>query len=479
MNPSQLPASADSNPMQKLGLPMLLAFYFFLESRVLDFTFPALHIPLILSLLSLAFALMSGRLLDFVRTPLGRAQVLFFLWVPFVVPFSIFKTGCLPTVEVVARTFLLFIATSALIATARDVRWFLMAIALGVFVAACLSLVLGHDVEGDRLGLAWGRFGDPNDYAAMLLAGLPMWGVTLARGNIVLRALSVVPVALILIVFAQTGSRGGMLAFAALCLALFLSLGTSRKFIMLIASLAFFVLALGVMPSSIRLRYTTMFSMNEEEASDELIDEEGRNMITGAAMSAQGRWQIMVLSLKTTIQHPLFGVGPGNFPLHMFDEGVKEGKKIRGMQTHNTFTQVSSETGIPGAILFAAVMWLALKQTMRLRREWGGRKGEPAESIWVAASCLRLSLIATLAGAMFLSMAWHNTLYSTIAAVVALQLVAARESARLAHAGALDDGMGHGSPAGNGARGPEKNQQKPLLPRRLRPRLRPLSSGRI
>jgi len=58
---------------------------------------------------------------------------------------------------------------------------------------------------------------------------------------------------------------------------------------------------------------------------------------TEASLSAQQRKELLFKSLKVTVRHPLFGVGPGNF------EVVSGAWDV----THNSYTQISAEGGIP------------------------------------------------------------------------------------------------------------------------------------
>jgi O-antigen ligase len=67
-------------------------------------------------------------------------------------------------------------------------------------------------------------------------------------------------------------------------------------------------------------------------------------------------------SLIFTMQHPLFGVGPGNFVVaddsYSKTIGLRKGSWLG---THNSYTQVSSELGIPAFLFFVAAVAMALK----------------------------------------------------------------------------------------------------------------------
>ena len=63
-----------------------------------------------------------------------------------------------------------------------------------------------------------------------------------------------------------------------------------------------------------------------------------------AYASTQDRQQLLWRSIEVTKEHPLFGVGPGNFAQLSGNWHV----------AHNSFTQMSSEGGIP-ALIFICV----------------------------------------------------------------------------------------------------------------------------
>ena len=80
-----------------------------------------------------------------------------------------------------------------------------------------------------------------------------------------------------------------------------------------------------------------------------------------------------------------------------------EGKRGLYMQTHNTFTQVSSETGIPGLLLYGAALWHAIS-SVRFVRKHGARVNPDLVRMGM---CLHASWILFLGTGMFASVAYH------------------------------------------------------------------------
>ena len=84
--------------------------------------------------------------------------------------------------------------------------------------------------------------------------------------------------------------------------------------------------------------------------------------MANAHSSTQSRKELLKHSLVFTIQHPLFGVGPGMFAVaDDIYEKASGAKKGSWLGTHNSYTQVSSEIGIPAFLFFVAAIWMALK----------------------------------------------------------------------------------------------------------------------
>jgi O-antigen ligase len=111
-----------------------------------------------------------------------------------------------------------------------------------------------------------------------------------------------------------------------------------------------------------------------------------------ATGSAWARQFLFILSVKTTLANPLFGVGPGNFQVV---SGQWHG-------THNTYTQFSSEAGIPALVLFIAILVGCLKNLRRVRKMTSEK-----DPLWVLATGLRASFWGLIVGGLF-GMAAYN-----------------------------------------------------------------------
>ena len=135
-------------------------------------------------------------------------------------------------------------------------------------------------------------------------------------------------------------------------------------------------------------------------------------------------------------QHPMFGAGPGRFPL-LYPE-ISQGDPAGAVHSHNILLQISVEGG--GTALFAAII-VAIFVAAALRRQWqiGDRNGR------VLIACVVGSLTAFLVGGMADSLHLFPEILFVLAALVALSLQDSGTAAgkpHLRHSGVLRRGAG-------------------------------------
>jgi len=172
-------------------------------------------------------------------------------------------------------------------------------------------------------------------------------------------------------------------------------------------------------------RFTTLFGVSDPDT----LDEDEAAMLGSAVGSTQSRIYLFRRSVEFTMRNPLFGVGPGQFQVAEADDAKIKGLRAVWHETHNTYTQISSETGIPGGVLFIAALVMAYRTLTRIRKAKFPATMEYGEKIRVMASYLQLSFIATLVGALFLSVGYGGLLYVYIGLAASLQAVVGREIA--------------------------------------------------
>jgi O-antigen ligase len=412
--PVAAPPVRDGGPAQKLGVLFVLAYLFFANSRILDFTIPELRVPLILLIGILLAALLSGNILAGLRTMAGRLLLAFLFLLCLSTLVSINRYQSLSIVINVTRNLVLAYVLTALLTNLHDIRRALQAVAWGTLTAAILGFVYQTSVEGERLGLTTGRFGDPNDYAMVLILGLPLW---LTVGTGIGRILVGIPaVTVIFVAFIRTGSRGGLLAFVALAAAYFLTTSLMGKLRIALVMLVALGASVVIVPEGIQRRYVTIFNADEDGG----LSQAEAERLQGVVHSSQSRKALLMASLKATALHPLLGVGPGNFPEYYWKLGfIEEGRNRQGMHTHNSYTQVSSEAGIPAGICFIAILYLCFRNAWRVVRE---QRLDPEHPLRVCGRAFWLAMLGWASSAMFLSTAWTEIIFFFTAMSSALAL---------------------------------------------------------
>jgi len=128
---------------------------------------------------------------------------------------------------------------------------------------------------------------------------------------------------------------------------------------------------------------------------------------------------LLLDSIEVTLKHPIFGIGPGQFADHNWHRRKDAGLPTIFNVTHNTYTQISSEVGIPGLIIFLGL----LISVFRAIRSVAGLKSSmlyrPPPVVLDAAHYLTLALVVLCVCGFFLALAFGPLFYVT-AAIIAV-----------------------------------------------------------
>ena len=168
------------------------------------------------------------------------------------------------------------------------------------------------------------------------------------------------------------------------------------------------------------MRYLTIFE--PDESVFQKAQEDGPSL-EKALGSKEGRLALLWASLKITLANPLFGAGPGMFQVAEQNLAEAEGRSANWRETHNAFTQASSEGGLPAFVFFTAVLVLSLRTCHRLHK---GCSRDPALlQIAHTALALEIALVTYAVTAFFSSVAYGNLLPTLAGLTVALERAAA------------------------------------------------------
>ena len=303
------------------------------------------------------------------------------IWMVLCVPFSIWKADSLETVAAVIRAnyvLLLFLAGIPMVW--KHSRLLLLTIGFSG-IAHVVIAILFTEKTGDRLGTEFATLGNPTDLAAILVLLLPFMAYLVMYPppmKIFWRVVGVVSMAYALYRIIASGSRGAVIAMAA-ALVIVLVKANSRQRIFTVAFLlAGAVIAIPVVPKATLgrlLSYSADRGSNQEEVE-----------------SAWIRKRLFEEGISTTLSHPLFGVGPNQFG--NFQGKQKEqhaGEAIVGWgNAHNSYLQISSDTGFPGFVfdIAAMVSMLVLIQKTGTKARLAGLSEQANASLYMLIGCV-------------------------------------------------------------------------------------------
>lgn len=407
------------NPMQKLALGLCVVDLVIYFSRFFDEFGGAFHLPgLILSLLIIT-TIASGRFFAGFTNTVGKMLLAFLVWAAVASVFSIWRSYSISSFETLLFSVTYFAVVAGLPTTYRHVRQLMVALAASFLMATFLVAIFGA-ARGGRMQLAVGTYHDPNQFAMCLLMGIPLWWYLAASAKTTIsRTLSLLCTLPMFFVFIQTGSRGGLLGLVVMIAIYFFMVPISKKIVLAGVTIIAALVTLAFLPSYIKTRYMTFFDSSAVNLNNQT--EETAFLLRADMDSAAGRKALFYKSIDITLHNPIVGVGPGNFPTAVFSQAKKNGEVYAWFVTHNAYTQISTETGIPGFLLFVLMIAYSFKNLNTVLRITRPRGQKPWPDMWNAANYLRLSLVGTSICICFLSVGYTCEVYVLAAVTVGLE----------------------------------------------------------
>jgi O-antigen ligase len=329
------------------------------------------------------------------------------------VPFSVWRGGSLTIFLITLQALALVAFMAAFIRTIPDCLRVMYTVALAGATIGFLSLVVGGGKIGDtsRLGLGGGggTLADPNFLCLYILIGLPFVWLSASLKTGFKRVLLLSLMFPMLAGAARTGSRMGLLALVVGLLLYLIFASLKQRLIVIVSGVVFLILALFFLPQRTRERFTTYFEAHSAQAEE-------------AAGSTEFRKQLLIRSLELTAEHPLFGVGPGEFVDAEAAEAGEEGRRGMWHYSHNSYTELSSETGIAGLVLFVIAFFGAYRGLSPIRNKY------PDLRVRRAALFTQMALFMAAVGAFFLSIAYGGIVIVVIAISATLQATVANKA---------------------------------------------------
>ncbi len=352
----------------------------------------------VLAFLALSFAI--GK----IRQRLPRAVIYLTLLIGqlwLTVPMSsVWRGGAFDSVLEFSKILPIVIVITLAVRTARRLRRLLLLQCVSVAIIATYAVIRGGHTAAGRLGLegvVGGNYANPNDLAFSVVLTLPICLVLLfTTRNMLLKVFFLVAMPAMIYTVLQTGSRGGLICFMVATAASLweFSIRGRRRYLLVIVPLAT-IIFLALAGGSVSRRFQSTFQNTDQFAYT----------------SAQERWNLLVTSLEVTAEHPLFGVGPGNF-------NVVSG---HWRVTHNSFTQMSSEGGLPAFVMFVLILRCAfrnVKSTRQLARD---------EGTTLLTGAFHASLLAYVVGSFFDAVSYQLFTYFLVAYTTVLYQMTLRQ----------------------------------------------------
>jgi O-antigen ligase len=320
------------------------------------------------------------------------------------IPFAAWRGGAFDTViNKFSKGPIVALLIALAVSQVSELRKLLYIQAAAVALITVASILVHHTLDGRLMGIQKGILENPNDLAINIAINLPLCMAFMfaARGGF-RKALWAFAMVCMLYAVVATYSRSGMVATVITSLICLWEFGVKGKRTMLLMSTALIgLLALGIMLAT--PRYLVR------------IESLVRGNIAGSADrgSLEARSELLKQSLLLMAHHPLFGVGPGNFPVVTGEWRV----------AHNTYTELGAEAGIPALFLFILLLGMSLRKIRSVQKLPGYARDE---SIRLWTSALWAAMAAYIAGAAFASTEYNLFPYFMVGYICALYRIASQ-----------------------------------------------------
>ncbi len=317
------------------------------------------YLPYVIGPPALLAALLSGRLRALFSTRLGYFMVGLYIWLCASVPFSIVRSNSLFMLkDTLITAYSVFFMVAALTITLRQTRFLMSVIAVSAVVDFLASYRLGVVRTDGRFSLAAGSMANANDFATHLLVALPfcLLAVFEKGSSMLTRLLMIVASAGFVLVSLHTGSRTAVICLIVIgCFAIWKGSFSQRIALFFLTLLA--AALVPVIAPQTWTRFVTVFDSSAASTS---------SSAESAQESTNARLDLLRRSIIVTLHHPLLGVGIGEF--QDAEAGIASGEGVRAhwQVTHNAYTQMSSEAGIPAMICFVGLVFGSIGICLRL-----------------------------------------------------------------------------------------------------------------
>lgn len=255
-----------------------------------------------------------------------------------------------------------------------------------------------HETEGNRIG---GPGLDPNLYGQMMLVLVPLaWERIWNEKKLLLRALAGWAFVVCILAIIFSFSRGNFIGMVFVLGLLFVIRPPSLTTFLVASMMA--LMLLPFIPKEYTQRLTTLSYIIPSTGGG---DEDSMGGISGGArqeISFRGRLSENIVGILMTLDHPVIGVGYGNFQnnYQRYSRTLGLDPRREGRSAHNLFLEFSAELGFLGLLWLVALQWVTFSGLFQARRgfEAVGMPGHAG---------ITTAVIISIAGLLFTSIFLH------------------------------------------------------------------------
>ena len=259
------------------------------------------------------------------------------------------------------------------------------------------------DQDRDKRGKydrAQGPVNEPNRFAQIMIVLLPLAAYLYRRSRSPLQRLSIAGMSMLILVgIALTLSRGAIVALAFMVGALVYLKWFRGGWVLLAVGLAVLVVPL-----------ITPFYLDRVNSLANVVylfDHDDGAPQTDGAM--RGRATEMLAALNVFRDHPILGVGPGQFaPFYVLPYSENPDIKFRDLRgarrAHTLYLELAAENGLVGLLVFMTIVALLIRKLWQARHRWLDDRPELADLV----TACTLSLLTYLWTAIFLHLSYQR-----------------------------------------------------------------------
>lgn len=301
--------------------------------------------------------------------------------------------------ETLLKVAIIFVIAVNVVRTPKRLKSLIwLSIGIGILLSyQALELYIAGEfkTEGYRISVdSNGMFVNANDLAMHLVIFAPIAiALGVAAKRFFSRIIYFVFAILMIVGVVVTQSRGGFLGLIAVFLILVWKIGKEKRLKAVSIAVLIAILFVMLAPGNYGIRLLSIF--------DSSFDPNG---------SASSRSQLLWRSIWVTLRNPL-GVGLGNSPIF----------GIHNQQTHNSYTQISSELGLPVLIAYVTMMISPIRKLAAIENDLF-RNTEQAWIYYLSIG-IQASIVGYMITSFFGSVAYGWYLYYPIAYAIALRRI--------------------------------------------------------